>query len=105
MSEQLESPIAGELTMEDFEAGPLHINSKPAAVGDTFKTGDLLSIGPPDGLEGDGHCHKCNKETEWRPQKRGSKRVKCSGCGDIYPCRTSCDHLDCEADKRQQRIK
>ena len=40
------------------------------------------------------HCHKCNHRTEWSPM-RGGKRLKCTGCGDVFPCRHSCDHVDC----------
>lgn len=43
------------------------------------------------------YCHKCKKETSWI--LRG-KRLKCEGCGDVYPCRSSCEHLDCQLDKK-----
>jgi len=26
---------------------------------------------------------------------RGSSRVKCSTCGDVFPCRKPCTHIDC----------
>lgn len=26
---------------------------------------------------------------------RGSKHVKCVNCGDVFPCRKPCSHLDC----------
>ncbi len=53
------------------------------------------------GPEGEEFCHKCNADTKWVPLRQGSKRVKCEGCGDVYPCRSKCDHLDCLDDKER----
>ncbi len=103
--EQFETPIGGEVTAEDLEAGPLYINRQRAKVGDRFSPGDLLSIGPPSGLDGKEFCHRCDKETDWVPLRRCSRRVRCSDCGMGYPCTHKCKHLDCALDRRQQRIK
>lgn len=47
-------------------------------------------------------CHhkSCRIERMWELM-RGGKRARCTGCGDVYPCRGSCEHLDC-ADTRKQ---
>lgn len=44
-------------------------------------------------------CHhkKCRKETLWE-LLRGGKRARCTGCGDVYPCRGACEHLDCKSE-------
>lgn len=56
------------------------------------------------GAEGEEFCHKCNRDTKWVPMRKGSKRVKCEGCGDVYPCRSKCDHLDCIEDKERMNL-
>ncbi len=39
---------------------------------------------------------KCNPaEHTDKPMRRGSKHVRCTKCGDIFPCRHACEHLDC----------
>lgn len=38
-------------------------------------------------------CHRCGRVTCWTIA-RGGRALRCSGCGDRYPCR-SCQHLDC----------
>jgi len=30
-----------------------------------------------------------------RADKRGVLRVKCATCGDVFPCRGKCEHVDC----------
>ena len=44
-------------------------------------------------------CHKCNSETLWETMRRGSKREQCVSCKDVFPCRSKCDHLDCQDEK------
>lgn len=40
-------------------------------------------------------CHTCNEVTDWEPV-RGGKALKCTGCGQRFPCRsTRCGHEDC----------
>lgn len=41
-------------------------------------------------------CHTCRRVTEWKPV-RGGARLACEGCGDVFPCRHECKHLDCAA--------
>ncbi|HUE39986.1 MAG TPA: hypothetical protein VMR29_10800 [Candidatus Binatia bacterium] len=36
-----------------------------------------------------------------RPLKRGSVRVKCERCGDVFPCHHDCEHIDCRLVKNQ----
>lgn len=35
------------------------------------------------------------REHDWQPTKRGAHREQCTKCGDVFPCRTSCEHYDC----------
>ena len=42
------------------------------------------------------YCHRCRRETEWRARRRDAKHLRCEGCGDVFPCRSRCGHLDCE---------
>ena len=44
-------------------------------------------------------CHKCDEVTRWSAMSRGSRREQCSGCKDVFPCRSGCDHLDCRDEK------
>jgi hypothetical protein len=40
--------------------------------------------------------HRCNtRDHVDKPMKRGSARVQCTKCGDVFPCRHDCEHLDC----------
>ncbi len=44
-------------------------------------------------------CHRCGFPTRWTVA-RGDGRERCTGCGDVYPCRSSrCGHLDCERER------
>jgi hypothetical protein len=37
-----------------------------------------------------------HREHDWKPVKRrGPCREKCTKCGDVFPCRHDCEHLDC----------
>lgn len=38
---------------------------------------------------------KCRPDQHVDRPMRGGKRVKCITCGDVFPCRTACDHADC----------
>lgn len=39
---------------------------------------------------------KCRpSEHDDHPLKNGSTRVKCGKCGDAFPCRHNCIHVDC----------
>jgi len=42
---------------------------------------------------------RCLKnQHDWKPTKRrGPCREKCTKCGDVFPCRHECEHLDCIA--------
>lgn len=41
---------------------------------------------------------RCKKSAhDWQPM-RGGKRERCVNCGDVYPCRTACEHVDCILD-------
>lgn len=40
-------------------------------------------------------CHRCDRTTDWTPV-RGGKRLRCTGCRDVFPCRHACTHADCE---------
>lgn len=42
---------------------------------------------------------RCSKSAhDWKPTKRrGPCREKCTKCGDVFPCRHECEHLDCIA--------
>lgn len=46
-------------------------------------------------------CHACERVTRWSPV-RGGRRLRCEGCGDVFPCRHACEHLDC-AEARADR--
>lgn len=35
------------------------------------------------------------RDHAWHPLQRGSDREQCRTCGDVFPCRHACDHLDC----------
>lgn len=49
-------------------------------------------------------CHKCVIDTMWVSvtSKGRLQREKCRDCGDTYPCRSQCTHMDCAAEKREQ---
>lgn len=49
-------------------------------------------------------CHRCDEETTWSPL-RGGRRVRCVGCGDVFPCRSACDHLDCAEARGEGRAR
>lgn len=38
-------------------------------------------------------CHRCNEVTIWEPTRGG--KLRCSGCGMVFPCVRACGHLDC----------
>lgn len=38
-------------------------------------------------------CHNCNEITNWTLVK--DKFQRCTGCGDRFPCKKKCEHLDC----------
>lgn len=41
---------------------------------------------------------RCSKrEHNWKPMKRGGAHEQCTKCGDVFPCRHACEHLDCIA--------
>jgi len=40
---------------------------------------------------------KCRPGCHVDEPMRGGKRVRCSECGDEFPCQSACAHLDCEA--------
>lgn len=40
---------------------------------------------------------KCENSEHKDVPVRASKRIRCSVCGDEFPCRGECDHFDCEA--------
>ena len=44
---------------------------------------------------GDHYCHRCKRVTRWEPGTRGAQH--CAECGDRFPCRERCGHLDCGA--------
>jgi hypothetical protein len=44
-------------------------------------------------------CHRCNSIERWVPV-RGGTRLRCVGCLMVFPCRGTCQHLDC-ADARR----
>lgn len=44
-------------------------------------------------------CYRCNAVTTWSPV-RGGARLRCEGCGDVFPCKHACEHRDC-ADARK----
>lgn len=47
-------------------------------------------------------CYRCGKPTTWsarRPTDATGQR--CEGCGDRFPCRHACQHLDCEAAREE----
>ena len=35
------------------------------------------------------------RDHQWQPLKRGSNREQCRTCGDVFPCRYECSHIDC----------
>lgn len=35
------------------------------------------------------------REHNWKPMKRGGAHEQCTKCGDVFPCRHDCEHLDC----------
>lgn len=39
---------------------------------------------------------KCSHK--WESMSRGSKRERCTNCGDVYPCAHACGHYDCIVD-------
>ncbi len=51
-------------------------------------------------------CHhkKCRIERMWELM-RGGKRARCTGCGDVYPCRGSCEHLDCADTRKELKLE
>lgn len=39
---------------------------------------------------------RCAKnDHNWKPMKRGGAHEQCTKCGDVFPCRSACEHLDC----------
>ena len=48
---------------------------------------------------GAGHCGSCKlSEVVWRRGSRGVRLVHEGGKASCrFPCRTACDHIDCEA--------
>lgn len=48
-------------------------------------------------------CHRCNRVTRWVPM-RGA-RVKCEGCGDVFPCHHTCAHADCAIARGAKRAE
>lgn len=40
-------------------------------------------------------CGRCGCITCWEPI-RGRLRLRCVGCGDVFPCEHDCAHLDCQ---------
>lgn len=38
---------------------------------------------------------KCRLREHTDVRIRGSSRVRCTTCGDVFPCRTACEHFDC----------
>lgn len=40
-------------------------------------------------------CLKCGTDRSWIPTKKDPNYEKCQGCGDYFPCKYSCSHLDC----------
>lgn len=49
-------------------------------------------------------CHKCDRVTVWSQPRKNSKRVKCEGCGDVFPCAHKCKHIECLANGRDMEI-
>jgi hypothetical protein len=42
------------------------------------------------------HLQRCAKrDHNWKPMKRGGAHEQCTKCGDVFPCRSACEHLDC----------
>lgn len=41
------------------------------------------------------YCHRCDRDTSWEPLYAGARRVRCTICQDVFPCRHVCTHLDC----------
>lgn len=64
------------------------LDSTEAQVAQNFSKQDTMEF-----------CHKCDETTRWVAMSRGSRREQCSGCKDVYPCRSKCDHLDCQDEK------
>lgn len=38
---------------------------------------------------------KCKRHEHDYQLVKGGKRQVCTACGDAFPCRHACDHLDC----------
>jgi hypothetical protein len=52
-------------------------------------------------LAGEFYCHRCACVTRWE-LVRGGQRAACAGCGDVFPCRHACMHLDCAAERGER---
>lgn len=39
---------------------------------------------------------KCRPGAHVDVRVRGGKRVRCTNCGDVFPCAHDCDHRDCD---------
>jgi hypothetical protein len=50
------------------------------------------------------YCPTCDARTKWAPIRDG-RRCKCVGCGRIFPCYGSCQHLDCALERKEKAIK
>lgn len=44
------------------------------------------------------HCSPTEHSDQ--PLRRGSSRVRCVKCGDIFPCFHNCNHIDCMIEKK-----
>lgn len=42
---------------------------------------------------------KCKTRDHTDRTMRGGNRSQCTKCGEIFPCRTACDHPDCRVAK------
>ncbi len=49
-------------------------------------------------------CLTCLRETAWRKSRCNARHLTCKGCGDVFPCRHACTHLDC-IDTRKGKAK
>lgn len=41
-------------------------------------------------------CDRCQQDTRWERLPR-SKRERCTVCKNMFPCKPTCTHLDCQA--------
>lgn len=48
----------------------------------------------------DAFCLRCDARTRWVPV-RGGRRLRCSGCRDVFPCRHACEHADCNETREE----